>query len=220
MNLNDFFLKHQYKVIALLLFLHLVGLVGLISPYSSFFLTLTPINLLLSVMLVLLCNGVLSTQLKYWLSITFILGYGIEVIGVKTGLIFGDYFYTPVLGYSILGVPLMLGFNWIMVSFGSFSIVNTLKINKFFKVVLAAILCVLLDFFIEPVAVYFHYWVWKNGTPPIQNYLAWFMVAFALQSMAHYASRGTIKSNKVAAALFVIQFIFFLLLSSYIYLFS
>jgi bisanhydrobacterioruberin hydratase len=212
------FVKHQSKIIALLILLHLVGLIGLLSTYTSLFLALTPINLLLSIALVIACNGFISTQLKSWLLITFFIGYGIEVIGVKTGLIFGDYFYTEVLGYAVFGVPVLLGFNWIMVSFGSYSLVNNLKITTTFKVILAALLCVLLDIFIEPVAIFFNYWVWSGGSPPIQNYLAWFAVAAVLQGLAQYLFQGNIKSNKVAAALFLIQFAFFLLLSFYIYI--
>ncbi len=205
--------KHKNIVVLLLLILHIVGLLGILSEYKALFVALTPLNLMLSLALVILSQTNINSQHKLWLIITFFIGYFIEVIGVKTGLIFGNYNYTTVLGYSLLDVPLLIGLNWIMVSFGSYSIVACLKVKPIVKILFASLLCVVLDYYLEPVAIHLNYWVWNSGFPPIQNFIAWFIVAAGIQSFAYLNYRGqTLKPNKVAAALFIIQFFFFLIL--------
>jgi putative membrane protein len=46
----------------------------------------------------------------------------LEVVGVKTGLIFGEYKYGSTLGIKLFEVPLIIGFNWVFVILGSISI--------------------------------------------------------------------------------------------------
>ena len=46
-----------------------------------------------------------------------------EILGVNYGLIFGDYIYLDNLGYKVFGVPVIIGVNWIILTYisGSFS---------------------------------------------------------------------------------------------------
>jgi putative membrane protein len=201
------------KVILLLLVLHVVGVFGFFSPYKSLFVALTPLNLMLSLVLVILSQGKINAHQKLWLVSAFLIGFLVEVIGVNTGWVFGNYYYTDVLGFSLFGVPLLIGLNWFMVSYGSYSFVANLKVKPIIKVLIASVLCVVLDYFLEPVAIELNYWVWLDGTPPIQNFIAWFLLACCIQSIAYYGNRAQVlKPNKVAAALFIIQFLFFLFL--------
>ncbi|MES2763094.1 MAG: carotenoid biosynthesis protein, partial [Bacteroidota bacterium] len=72
--------------------LHAVGIVGFIVK-PAYFRDLSPVNLCLSAGLVLL----MSNQTKWQFYTTFcavaISGFFIEVLGVKTELIFGSYHY-------------------------------------------------------------------------------------------------------------------------------
>jgi len=39
--------------------------------------------------------------------------FSIEVLGIKTGKIFGSYFYGKSLGFKIFETPVLIGLNWI-----------------------------------------------------------------------------------------------------------
>ncbi len=75
--------------------IYLVGLIGLSIPLTqSIFIRLTPITLLLTFLLLVIYHR--SENLKRDLIIfiiIFLSGFLIEVIGVKTGDIFGNYRY-------------------------------------------------------------------------------------------------------------------------------
>jgi len=60
---------------------------------------------------------------------------------------------------------------------------------------------------IEPVAMAYDFWDWTNDIVPLQNYIAWYMIAFVLL-VCFYKLEIAIK-NKVAVALLVLQFLFF-----------
>ena len=63
------------------------------------------------------------------------------------------------------------------------------------------------DVLMEPVAIRLDFWHWPEGSIPLQNYFAWFVVAFALLVAVHRAF-GRI-NNRVAIALIAIQLAFF-----------
>jgi putative membrane protein len=64
-----------------------------------------------------------------------------------------------------------------------------------------------LDFFIEQNASKFDFWYWKSGIIPIQNYIAWFVIAFLLNLLVqkHLAQ----KPNLTAKALYFVAISFF-----------
>ena len=75
-----------------------------------------------------------------------------EFIGVKTGLLFGDYEYGYVLGLKLFKVPLLIGFLWLTLSLGAKSIAQRFtSLPSQIAYILAALLMVFVDFLIEPV---------------------------------------------------------------------
>ena len=121
------------------------------------FLSLVPYNLLFTF---LLCLYYVSIKKYYKLFILlFLIGYIIELIGVKTGFLFGDYLYGDTLGQKIFGVPLVIGLNWLILCLATFSLSSTVFKDKWLQVLFASILMVLLDFIIEPVAIKFSFLV-------------------------------------------------------------
>ncbi|MCB1155806.1 carotenoid biosynthesis protein, partial [bacterium] len=72
-------------------------------------------------------------------------------------------------------------------------------------------LMVLLDIFIEPVAIRYDFWSWAGGAPPLQNYVGWFLVSLPLLSLFALIQAG--QRNKVALVLLALQFIFFITLN-------
>ena len=89
----------KYNPLYLALLFHITGVLGILfTPYKDLFVYSTPIVLL--TMFILLIN----TQNKYtkdyilFFLIAFVIGMATEMLGVNTGLLFGDYQYGKVLG--------------------------------------------------------------------------------------------------------------------------
>ena len=108
---------------------HLSGLLGILYGDSKWFISATPLNLIISLVLLLL-NSSDSNKTIMIAGIAFIIGMFTEILGVNYGLIFGTYFYGEALGPKLLGVPILIGYNWAMVLIITASIAQ--KINKNF----------------------------------------------------------------------------------------
>ena len=136
---------------------HLVGMIGLSTEsYVSIFKSLVPYNLLITF---LLCCFYISFQKNYKpMVLIAMIGFVIEVVGVKTGILFGEYYYGSVLGFKVLEVPLIIGLNWLVLSLATHSIIRVFLNNRFSIICTASLLMVLLDLLIEPVAIKLGFW--------------------------------------------------------------
>ena len=200
-------LKLKISIIILIAF-YISGIVGILTKNQTIdFLSLTPLNLLVNATLLLL-NHQKGTN-KQWLVflIIAVIGYFIEVIGVTTGVIFGDYFYKTTLGWKLFETPLIIGVNWMLLTYGVVYTIGV-KIKNTIGIALAsAFVLVVLDILIEPVAMKYDFWTWKQAIVPFKNYIAWFFISFILcYIVAHYKS---VSKNNFAPYLLVMQFIFF-----------
>jgi len=174
------------SLVALLVvsFFYLIGLVGHALPaFRPWMGALTPWFLLL-------CGGLLVSvyawnsdgrSLFLWLLPLLVVTFVLEALGVATGLVFGPYHYTDVLGLLVVGVPPVIGWNWVLVVLGAHTGVQTLfrRGAPWVQVALVGLLCVLFDLILEPVAMSLGYWVWRDGTVPLQNYIAWGVIGAA-----------------------------------------
>jgi len=193
--------------------LYLVGFVGIGLEQMPQLVWLTPINLLLSLIIALLFDQEHLKSVLQFCMIVFLLGFGIEVLGVQTGKIFGVYQYGDILGPKILDTPLMIGVNWVLVSYSCGYTVNAVlpKLSAFAKAAIGAFLLVLLDIIIEPVAVAWGMWTWAEVDIPLQNYLAWWIIGFVM--MYIFFKTFSNRTNNVGIAVFILQIIFFGLLN-------
>jgi len=149
-----------------------------------------------------------------WCFITYIITLILEIIGVRTGIIFGSYTYGNVLGFAFYGVPLIIGFNWVIIIMASISIAQSAETNIILVALLTATLGVIFDIILEPVAVKLNYWKWEGDIIPLRNYYSWFVIAFFFSILA---SIMKIKLRSVFLEhYFLIQFMFFILLSLFI----
>lgn len=196
---------------ALLILFHAVGVAGLLSPYKDLVLQLTPINLILSTVLLLSLQVEYNRSFWIFCFIIFLSGFFLEVAGIHTGVIFGNYQYGKALGIQFLNVPLVMGFNWLMLIYSAGVIFEPLKTNKFIKSLLGAGLLVSLDLLLEPVAMKYDFWMWSNGVIPFQNYVAWFIAAFLM--LLFFYNLNFSKNNRLALLLYIIQFVFFSILN-------
>ena len=92
----------------LLLAMHIAGALGLaIEASREFFQLLTPFNLLATAAIVFHFEEKKTPYYIALLAITFLVGFGVEVAGVATGQIFGEYAYGATLGFKLWEVPLL-----------------------------------------------------------------------------------------------------------------
>ncbi|WP_339839399.1 carotenoid biosynthesis protein [uncultured Flavobacterium sp.] len=189
-----------------LILVYVSGSIGfIVNP--SFFSPFTPYTLLLTCFVFLIHSpGVDKKFLVAFFSIAF-LGFIIEVIGVKTGLIFGKYYYGDGLGFKVLEVPLIISINWAILICAGIRIVSGIFANKITSLLVAALLVTLIDLIIEQVAPKLDFWYFEEGLPGLHNYLGWIGVAFFT---SYFFYPTIIKGNRsVSLIILILQIIFF-----------
>ena len=142
--------------------------------------------------------------------IIFLAGFFVEVIGVNTGVIFGEYSYGEGLGYKLFNTPLMMGINWVLMIYLSSSLVSQLNIKPILSVFLASASMIIYDLVTEQVAPVFDMWSWTGNSVPIQNYISWFLIAVVFHLLLKIFKINT--NNALAPLIYICQFIFFLIL--------
>ena len=142
-----------------------------------------------------------------WAGAAFVAGFAIEAIGVATGAVFGSYSYGTALGPKLLAVPLVIGLNWAIVILGSVTLSSSVLSHPLAAAIAAGALTAGFDWVMEPVAVRLGYWQWAQGTIPLRNYGAWFLIA-AVLSFGFAMLRPRVKTWAPAAA-FLLQLVFF-----------
>ena len=199
-------------IIILLSILHLVGGVALsMDSVKSIFLALTPFNLALTFGLLIWANDDFSFNFFKIISVLFLIGFFVEVLGVYSGLLFGEYHYGKTLGFQFLEVPLIIGVNWVLLVVSSFAVSSYFVSNSILKVVLSSIIMVFLDLMIEPVAIRLDFWYWQAEVIPLQNYLMWFIVALLMNWILTF---NRFRFNvKLGFGLLISQVLFFTLQS-------
>lgn len=171
-------MSNKKLVYVFLMIIYGVGLVGIILPeWRELVLPLTPFNLLLTLGALVYVNRPLSGKSISLMAVIFLIGFLVEVAGVATGILFGQYEYGNTLGYMLFDVPLVIGVNWLFLSICTHAITNRITTDPFILVPTAALLMVLLDVLVEPVAIRLDFWQWQGDIIPIQNYIMWFITA-------------------------------------------
>jgi bisanhydrobacterioruberin hydratase len=187
---------------------HVCGLIGIIYGNKDWFIAFTPVNLFLSFFLLFVTQNELNNKNIISALSIFLIGMIAEILGVNFGIIFGEYQYLDNLGIKIFDVPIIIGVQWILLTFitGSFS-AYIFKKSKIKAIFFGAILMVLLDMLIEPVAPEMGFWVFNSLKAPIQNYIAWFVIGIPVQILFHNGIDK--KEQTFSFHLLIIQFLFF-----------
>ncbi len=211
---SNLFLKiklSEKHAIFLLIAMHLVGLAGLSYEHTrSIFLSLVPFHLIANLALVLYFHRIWTKIFLAVCLFVMLAGFGIEVIGVQTQAIFGNYWYKTTLGYKIWGVPLLIAINWLIVIYTSQAVVSFFKLPTLLHILLATLLTVGLDVLIEPIAIRFDFWDWAEGVVPLQNYIGWAGTAFVFHIIFTFSK--SFQASKVAVTLYLCEILFFLML--------
>ena len=191
-------------------FFNITGSFGLfIEDLIAYILPLTQLNLLLVFCLFLYANNNYSKIFILLCLKIFFFGFFVEVVGVNTGIIFGEYSYGNTLGLKLFNTPLVMGINWLNLSLASFGVISFFTEKKILLILLSSILMVSLDYIIEPIAINLDFWSWQNISVPIHNYFGWFFGAIIAQMLIVFSKQ---KINfKISVAVLGSQLIFFLI---------
>jgi uncharacterized membrane protein len=146
------------------------------------------------------------------LVVTYVLAWTAEELGVTTGLIFGPYYYTDVLGAKLGSVPYVIPIYWYLILYSGYvTAALILKrgqaaaqgvFNLLWRSLLVALVATSFDLVLDPYMVYrVKAWVWVGmslengyfGIPP-HNYYGWICTAFVLALVLQWlrARFGTI----------------------------
>jgi putative membrane protein len=204
--------KYPVQTIAVIAFYYTVGIFGLSIPKSQpLFQALVPFTLLCSLYFLWLFQENLNMKVYLTGLAIFVLGFLVEVAGVNTGVIFGEYEYGRTLGIKLWSTPLMIGVNWLLLIFSCRALTELYIRNRWLRIVAASLLMVIYDIVLEPVAIRLDMWNWFGEQVPLQNYLAWFVVSLILFFILEYFVKQV--RNKIAPSLFIVQLAFFLVLN-------
>lgn len=205
-------MKKSTIAIAVIILFHIVGLVGFFIPVTqTLFIKIVPYHLLLMFLVVEFTNQKADKKFFGFVLGIFILGFAAEWLGVHTHLIFGNYAYGKTLGLKVMDIPLLIGLNWFLLIYSTGVAMQYLGIkNLNYRVIAGAVVLVLLDVLIEPVATRFDYWHWFDVTVPLENYLGWFIIGGLMLGI--FEAFKFEKQSKVGLILLVSQFVFFGLL--------
>lgn len=214
------------------LLFHVSGAIGILfTTYKTWFVEHTPLNLCLMATLLFYTQEQKNKAFYFFAFVAFAIGMITEMIGVNTGYLFGNYNYGLVMGYKVLGVPLLIGVqwfvtvyccgivmhqlhNWIENKYAAQGILLSAKIQTLSLIIDGALLATLFDFIMEPVAIQLGFWQWENNQIPILNYACWFAISLFLLWI--FKLLPIQKHNHFALHLLIVQTLFFLILRAYL----
>lgn len=187
-----------------------VGIIGLTLPATfGLFTRLIPFALLLSIAgLALFHLGRLSARELLLYTGIFLAGFLVEVAGVNTGLIFGEYHYGSSLGLKLFNTPLMIGMNWVLLTYLTAAFARQLGLGGFVADFAAAGMMLAYDIVLEQMAPVLDMWHWTGEEIPLQNYLAWFIIALIFQWVLRKS--GIFIRNPLAFVILMCQISFFM----------
>jgi uncharacterized membrane protein len=126
---------------------------------------------------------------------TAVVSWCFEQLGVATGIVYGHYHYTAVLGWKLGHVPVLIPLAWYMMIYPSYVIATILASGAspsrgrgrvLGPAFLGAMIMTAWDLVVDPLlsgpAV--KAWVWEQGGPyfgiPLRNFLGWMITTFVV----------------------------------------
>lgn len=194
-----------------ILIFYSVAVLGFLIPWThAVFVAIIPYALLLSVYLLGLYHERYSEKdIAVFLEIA-LMGFFIEVVGVKTGAVFGLYVYGDALGPKVLDTPLLISINWLFLTYAAYSISQRVSERWYVQVLLTPTLMLLYDLVLEQIAPLMDMWSWENSVVPFKNYLAWWVIGLVFTFSLRFFRVES--KNPLSLILFFTQFLFLVIL--------
>jgi putative membrane protein len=160
-------------------------------------------------------------------AVSAVVSYVMEDLGVQTGLVFGKYHYSDLLGTKLGHVPILIPLAWFMMIYPSWMVARAVLAGISLRNIPAITAVALLASFVmtgwdvvmDPAMAAAGNWVWENGGAyfgvPRHNYLGWLLTTFLVYWITGFlwrSVRGRHNSNSatpVFDALPVIVYAYF-----------
>jgi len=137
-------------------------------------------------------------------AICLVVGNIFENVGVRTGLLFGHYYFTDLMGPKLFAVPIQLGLAYLGMAYLSWTLARLIlggmrsPLEGFRAVTLplvAAFIMVAWDFSQDPVwSTILHLWIWQQGGAyfgvPVSNFLGWYLTVYVFYQLFALYLRG------------------------------
>lgn len=187
---------------------HISAIIGIALGHFQWFIEKTPLNLIIFLVLFFWVYPIHTAKRLLAFLIFFLGGILAEWLGINYGVLFGNYEYGNNLGPKLDGVPYLIGALWALLTFVCAGIVDYLPISKNLKILCAALLMVVLDFFMEQSAHLLDFWTFEGNLASYPNYITWFLLALVLQLILRTLD---IKGNRLFSMhIYLSQLVFFL----------
>ena len=203
----------RYFSIFIVWLVNISGFFGILSDEKDFFLSSSPYVLTMTLFL-LLVNNTIDKKFLTRLLFIFLLGLSVEIIGVNFSFFFGEYKYGENLGVKIFDVPIVIGFNWVLLIILTGNFANRIFPKSIIgKVLFGSTMMILLDLLIEISAPKLDYWEFAINPVPFSNYFRWsvFSILFHLMYQSNNNREFVVSTN-----ILVIHFLFFGLLALFL----
>ncbi len=123
-----------------------------------------------------------------YLGISLSFGWAIELLGLTTSFPFGDYVYSPELGITVFGVPLVIPMAWSMMAYPCLLAAQRLSATGLGTALIGGWVLAAWDLFLDPQMVGEGFWSWPQASwelpgisgIPFQNFLGWLLSAIVL----------------------------------------
>jgi uncharacterized membrane protein len=148
----------------------------------------TLVFVLFSVLHCAACEGWRRTGLFF--ATAALVSYLLEETGVRTGLIYGPYHYSDLLGFKLGHVPILIPLAWFMMIYPSWVVARALLRGVDTHTasgipalaLIAAMVMTAWDTVMDPGMSAAGNWVWERGGPyfgvPLRNYFGWLLTTF------------------------------------------
>lgn len=202
--------EHKLILVAriFLFVIYFTGIIGISMPsLRGLYVALTPYTLLISTVVLFAFHWNWNLRFIGAILLIALAGFGLEMIGVHTGVVFGEYYYGPVLGLKIAKIPVIIALNWAILIYCSYFLAERISQKVLPKLAITAGLMVGMDLLMEPVAIALDMWCWEAPIPPMQNYAAWFAISFLFAGVFYIMKVKIL--NPLAGYLFFFLVMFF-----------
>lgn len=209
----------QTELIKTFTIFYLVGLTIFIIPFTrELFIFLTPLSLIFVFGALMYNHSEWDNKFIIFSVFVYLSSFIIEAIGVNSGAIFGEYIYLKGLGPKILNTPLIIGINWLLLIYCSRGVVIyierayklNISISKFWTIIISSLLMVCYDLILEVAAPIMKMWEFNGGYPPVDNYIAWFVISLIFHTIFNFTTSKNSILYKESSTLFLVQILFFL----------
>ena len=193
--------------------LNISGFFGILSEEKDFFLSASPYVLSITLFLVIV-NNFVDKRFLIRLFLIFLFGLTVEILGVNYSIFFGEYQYGDNLGTKVFDVPIVIGFNWVLLIIISGNFAHNIFPNSTIsKVFVGSTIMILLDLLIEISSPKLDYWEFAVHPVPFSNYLWWFILS-VLFHLIYQSNKN--KEFVLSTNILLIHFLFFGLLAVFL----